>query len=311
MQTEAIDSSTWLLVLNPVSGRGAGLRDRRKIEAALTSQGLSFVAVVSEHYGHTTDLVSEGIALGCRRILVAGGDGSLSEAVNGIFAQTAVPPVEIKLALIPVGTGNDWARAQSVPHDYLEAARTIAAGATRAHDVGIIDFGAGGRRWFINVAGMGFDAGVIERMPTRKLGRLAYLIGLIRELVVYRPVALRWLSGGHEQSAKAFVMFACIGRYCGGGMLVAPESSPVDGQLDLVLIHHMSRMAVLRALPKLFDGTLSQHPKVGTWRTADVDFMGAPGIAIEADGELVGHTPATFSVLREAVWMVIPVTATP
>jgi YegS/Rv2252/BmrU family lipid kinase len=306
MQTASFDSSTWLLVLNPVSGRGAGLRDRKKIESALTSQGISFITVVSEHYGHTADLVSGGIAQGCRHILVAGGDGSLSEAVNGIFAQPDIPPKEIRLALVPVGTGNDWARAQALPHDYLEAARTVAAGATRSHDVGVIDFSAGGRRWFINVAGMGFDAGVIEHMPTRKLGRSAYLIGLIRQLVAYQPLSLHWRNGGDDQSAQAFVMFACIGRYCGGGMLVAPEASPVDGLLDLVLIRHMSRLNVLRALPSLFDGTLPQHPKVSGWRTERVEFTGAPGIAIEADGELVGHTPATFCVLREAVRMVVP-----
>ena len=310
MQTNSFDDSTWLLVLNPVSGRGAGLRDRAKIESALSSQGLSFISVVSEHYGHTADLVAEGIARGCRHILVAGGDGSLSEAVNGIFARPEIPPTEIRLALIPVGTGNDWARAQALPHDYLEAARTVAAGATRSCDVGVIDFAAGGRRWFINVAGMGFDAGVIERMPSRKLGRLAYLIGLIRQLVAYKPLSLHWNSSGDSQSADAFVMFACNGRYCGGGMLVAPAASPVDGLLDLVLIRHMSRMSVLRALPSLFNGSLHQHPKVSEWRTERVEFTGAPGIAIEADGELVGHTPATVFMLKEAVRIVVPATST-
>jgi diacylglycerol kinase (ATP) len=101
-------------------------------------------------------------------------------------------------------------------------------------------------------------------------------------------------------------MFACIGRFCGGGMQVAPEASPVDGLLDLVLIRHMTRLSVLRALPSLFNGKLHQHPKVSAWRTGRIEFMGAPGIAIEADGELVGFTPANFSVLRQAIRIVVP-----
>jgi len=303
---DAFDSGTWLLVLNPVSGRGVGLRDRAKIEAALAAEQLAFVAVVSAHPGHTLTLVADAITRGCRNILVAGGDGSLSEAVNGICAQSVVPPEAIRLALIPVGTGNDWARAQALPHGYREAARIVAAGSVRSHDAGVIDFGAGGRRWFINVAGMGFDAGVIQRMPTRRLGRLAYLIGLLRELVLYRPEALRWQQDGAERSAEAFVLFACIGRFCGGGMLVAPQASAEDGLLDFVLIRHMGRLAVLRALPALFDGSLARHPKVETWRADETAFPGAPGIAIEADGELVGQTPATFRVVQGALRMVVP-----
>ena len=303
---DAFDSGTWLLVLNPVSGRGVGLRDRAKIEAALAAEQLAFVAVVSAHPGHTLTLVADAITRGCRNVLVAGGDGSLSEAVNGICAQSVVPPEAVRLALIPVGTGNDWARAQALPHGYREAAGIVATGAVRRHDVGVIDFATGGRRWFVNVAGMGFDAGVIQRMPTRRLGRLAYLIGLLRELILYRPEALRWRHDGAERSAEAFVLFACIGRFCGGGMLVAPQASAEDGLLDFVLVRHMGRLEVLRALPALFDGSLAQHPKVETWRAKRVTFTGVPGIAIEADGELVGHTPATFRVLPDALRMVVP-----
>lgn len=307
MQTNPYDSSTWLLVLNPVSGRGAGLRDRERIESILAATGIPFVSEVSQYSGHTVSLVSEAIGHGCRRILIAGGDGSLSEAVNGVFRQTAVPPGELRIALIPVGTGNDWARARGLSHDYEQAARTIASGLMQPSDVGMIDLEATQtRRWFINVAGMGFDAGVIQRMPTRRLGRLAYLIGLLRELLAYRPLPLAWRIGATSHQADAFVLFACIGRYCGGGMLVAPQADPADGRLDMVLIRHMGRLSVLRALPRLFDGSLAQHPKVETWITEHLRIDAPPGTAIEADGELVGHAPATFTVLPRAIQMVVP-----
>lgn len=296
---------TWLLVLNPVSGRGAGLRDRPQIEAALRAQGIAYRSFVSDYAGHTIALVTEAIACGCRRIAIAGGDGSLSEAANGILGQTAIPPKDLRLALIPVGTGNDWARMHAIPRDYAAAAALIAHGRMADQDAGVIEFATGGRRYFVNVAGTGFDAGVVERMPTRRLGRLAYLIGLVRELVAYRPLSLHWRIGGEQSSADAFVLFACIGRYCGGGMLVAPSASDADGLLDLVLIRHMRRWNVMQSLPQLFDGRLKDHPKVVAWTAPGIELLAPTGTAIEADGELVGRLPATLSLKREALRVIV------
>ena len=313
------DDATWLLLLNPISGSGLGLRDRPRIEQAIAAHGLRHVAALSEYPGHVVALVAEAISRGCRRILVAGGDGSLSEAVNGIFGQQAVAPEQVRLALLPIGTGNDWARSHGMPGDYGQALRLIAADQTVSHDVGVIDFPAAdddlARRFFINVAGVGFDAGVIERMPSRKLGRIAYLVGLLRELASYRPLPLRLKIGSgkpgevqavEERNASAFVFFACINRYCGGGMLVAPEAQNDDGLLDLTLVRHLGRLELLLNLRRLFDGSLASHPKVSTWRCAAASIEAAAGTAIEADGELVGHVPAVISVLPRALRVIAP-----
>ena len=303
----AYDSDTWLLLLNPISGGGLGLRDRAQIEAAIVAQGMKHVAVLSEYPGHSVALAAEAIVRGCRRILVAGGDGSLSEAVNGIFIQQSVAADQVTLALLPIGTGNDWARGRAIAHDYTEALERIAAGHALSHDVGVIDFPASGtRRFFVNVAGIGFDAGVIERMPSRKLGRLAYLVGLLRELAGYRPLPLRLRIGARRVDADAFVFFACIGRYCGGGMQVAPRAQCDDGLFDLTLVRYLGRIELLLNLRRLFDGTLPEHPKVSTWLIAGVEIDAPHGAAIEADGELVGHAPARFAMLPKALRIIAP-----
>lgn len=305
MPTTTYDSDTWLLLLNPISGGGVGLRDRARVESATTAHGMSYVAALSAYPGHIVALVNEAIVRGCRRILVAGGDGSLSEAVNGIFTQQAIAPDQVTLALLPIGTGNDWARGRGIPHDYDSALRLIAAGHTLRHDVGVIDFADTGtsdiRRYFVNVAGTGFDAGVIERMPSRKLGRLAYLVGLLRELAGYRALPLRLKIGARPIDANAFVFFACIGRYCGGGMQVAPSARCDNGVFDLTLVRYLGRIELLLNLRRLFDGTLPDHPKVSTWQSATVEIEAPRGAAIEADGELVGHVPARLSVLPQAL----------
>lgn len=299
------DSATWLLLLNPISGGGLGVRNRGRIESTITAHGIRHVAVLSEFPGHIIALVTDAIQRGCRRILVAGGDGSLSEAVNGICAQQTVASDQITLALLPIGTGNDWARGRDIPGDYDHALDLIAAGHTHLHDVGIIDFTTAPtgyvRRYFINVAGTGFDAGVIERMPSRKLGRLAYLVGLLRELVGYRAVPLQLKTGSQRLETSTFVFFACIGRYCGGGMLVAPQAQPDDGLFDLTLVRHLGRIELLMNLKRLFDGSLPTHPKVSTWQGDSVEIEAPHGAAIEADGELVGHAPARLAVAPRAV----------
>jgi YegS/Rv2252/BmrU family lipid kinase len=296
---------TWILVLNPVSGRGAGLRGRGRIEAALRAKGITFRSAVSEYAGHTTSVVRAAITAGCRNIVVAGGDGSLSEAANGILGQAAVASREIRLALIPVGTGNDWARMRAIPRDYPGAARVLAQGRTVLQDAGMIEFGAGGHRHFVNVAGAGFDAAVLEHMPGRRLGRLSYVVGLVRALLAYRPLPLRWRHGEGEGSAEAFLMFACNGRYCGGGMLVAPDARDDDGQLELVLVRHMPRLKVLRSLPLLFDGSIYGHPRVSHWTSTSVELSRPAGTFIEADGELVGQLPARVSVQRAALGVMV------
>ena len=301
------DADTWLLLLNPVSGRGSGLRRRAGIEAALAAQGLRCHTQVSEYAGHSVALVRAALAAGCRRLLIAGGDGSVSEAVNGIFSQDQVAPAQVRLALLPIGTGNDWARGLGLPQRIDDVARLLGNHRLRALDVGRIDFPeTGARRYFINVAGGGFDAQVIERMPSRRFGRLAYVIGLLRGLAAYRPLPLRLEAASGPAHAQAFVLFACLGRYCGGGMLVAPQAQSDDGQLDFTLIHHMSRLRVLHALPRLFDGSLLAHPRVQAWCGREAHLAAPPGTAIQADGELVGHAPVRFSVLPQALPVVVP-----
>ncbi len=298
---------TWLLLLNPVSGSGRGLRQRTHIESAMAVRQMQAVTAISGHAGHTTELVAQAIRAGCRRLLVGGGDGSLSEAVNGILAVPEVPGTDVTLALLPVGTGNDWARGHGIPHDIDRALDIVAAGKAVAHDAGWVDFPATGRRrHFINVAGIGFDAVVVEHMPSRKLGWLAYLIGLLRSLGSLRAIPLRIEVDGRTEQAGALVLFACIGRYCGGAMFVAPRARTDDGRLDLTLIRHMPRLSILKSLPQLFDGSIETHPQVTTWQTTAARVDAPAGTPLEADGEFIGHAPAAFGILPGALRVVLP-----
>ncbi|MBW6493911.1 MAG: diacylglycerol kinase family lipid kinase [Burkholderiaceae bacterium] len=302
-----MEPNEWLVILNPVSGRGQALRHQAQIVHLLNQQGMHHSVALSRFHGHTIGLVSAALAAGCRRLLVAGGDGSLNEAVNGILAQNEVAATDILLANLPVGTGNDWARSHKVPSNWPGAVALAASEASAVHDAGLAEFGDGSRRWFINVAGVGFDAAVVERKMARGFGPLAYMTGLLGALWSYRPLPVRVsLDQGLPRDAHIFVHFAALGKHCGGGMLIAPEAAPDDGRLHSVLINAMSRLEVLANLKRLFDGTLPSHPKVEAGTCTTIDVAAPTALGVEADGELIGHTPVTFRVLPRAIRVVVP-----
>ena len=226
------------------------MQHRHEIEAVLRRHGIDFTLEISDRPEHAIEIVSRAIAGGCRHVLAVGGDGTVNECVNGIFCQDAVATTAVTLGVMPIGTGNDWARGLRMPKDYAEVAALMAAGTSRLHDVGLAEFDDGGKshlRYFINVAGIGFDAHVVESLPDRTLGPMAYLVGLVKGLLSYTAVSLRLTFTERKLETRAFVLFFAIGRYCGSGMNVAPQAEADDGLFDVTLVQELSRWEVLKS----------------------------------------------------------------
>lgn len=295
----------WLVVANPISGQGRAMHHRHEIEAVLHRHGIDFDFAISERPGHAVELVAQAVAGGCRNILAVGGDGTVNECANGLFRQLASPTADVTLGVMPIGTGNDWARGLRMPKDYAAVAALMASGAHRLHDVGVATFDDGATRHFVNVAGIGFDAHVVASLPDRTLGPMAYLAGLAKGLMSYNAVSLGLTFAGRRIDARAFVLFFAIGRYCGSGMNVAPLAEVDDGLFDITLIQDLSRWEVLKSLRRLFDGTLLTHPKVIALREAEARVDAGP-VPVEADGELIGHAPVRFTLLPRALRVLAP-----
>jgi YegS/Rv2252/BmrU family lipid kinase len=301
---EAAHYGRWFAVLNPISGRGRALRDRLRIEAALRARGLVCRIEVSSYAGHVLPLVRQALDAGERNVLAIGGDGTMHEAVNAIMQHPAA--ASFTLAPMPVGTGNDWCRCLRIPNDYSAIAARCARGRTERVDIGEARFpGADQPRYFVNVAGAGFDTYVLERLPSRRFGALAYLAAVVRGLVGYRPRFMRVQTRADKIEGRAFVTFVCLGGYCGGGMHVAPTADLHDGAFDIVRVGDLGRLDVLVSLRRLFDGTIAAHPKVRTLRTAVLTLDAPEPLAVEADGELIGNTPVTLSVLPGALRVIV------
>lgn len=309
---------TWLLILNPRAGNGLVMRRHQELAALLAQHGLRCETVISEAAGDPVRLARRGLELGYRKIAAVGGDGTLHQIVNGIFSMASVPTGEVTLGLIPVGTGNDWARDAGIPNDWPGAVALLAAGKTAWHDIGQIDGpGVAGdalpprRVWFLNVAGIGFDAFVVQQLQRRRSSRLIYLWGAVSNLARFSPVPLTLAIDSVPQgSSNSFALFVALRRFCGQGMQVAPQAQPDDGLFDVTWVPDLSRGEVLWNLRRLYDGSLLSHPKVRNFRTARLSIAAPAGTPAEADGELIGHaaSPAeiSFQILPRALRVVIP-----
>jgi YegS/Rv2252/BmrU family lipid kinase len=308
-----VQRERWFAVLNPISGGGRALRRRARIEMLLADAGVPFVLAISEYAGHAIELARVAAREGFHRFIAIGGDGTLNELLNGAFAAggsftgAVDSPAQLTLALVPVGRGNDWARTHHVPRRLEDSIGLLAAGRTAAHDVGVADFQRdGARRFFLNVAGVGFDAYVVEQTRTTRLGPLTYLTGLLRGFATYAAPRMAVSADGLRLDERLFVTFVAVGRYCGGGMHVAPGASTDDGLLDIVTIGDIGKLELVANLRRLFDGTLPDYKRVTTVRAVRAQVAASPPARVQADGELLGEAPVTFSVLPRAIRVIVP-----
>jgi len=298
-------ATDWFVVVNPASGAGRAGRRWPALARALVAAGVRFEAVVTTHPGHATTLAAEAVRAGYRRVLAVGGDGVLHEALNGIMQQDVVAPTGLCLGAAPLGSGNDSARAQRIPADPEGTARCVAAGKVAAQDVGRLDFPSGppGQQscYFINVAGAGLDAYVLERLPHRVPRRLAYVLGVLRSLATFRPPSIQVEFDGRRRSSTLLLALVALGPYCGGGMHLAPMAATDDGMLDLLLVHPLRLPAELVKLRRLFDGRLPEEPFSEYFRVRELRIAAEPAAGVQADGQLVGRTPCVATLLPQAI----------
>lgn len=302
----------WFVIVNPNAGRRKGEKDWLEIAALLDAAGIRYTNVFTEHPNHAVKLARKYIEAGFHKIIVVGGDGTLNEVVNGVFTQNKYPTKDIILAMIPVGTGNDWGRSFNIPSGYKEAIQLIGRMHTRVQDVGKVHYMNNElpkQRHFINMAGLGFDAMVAKRTnkvkQEGKSGPFSYLISLFTSLISYNDSKVNITVDDEEFDANVFTMSVAICKFNGGGMMQAPNAIPDDGLFDVTVITRVSRFLVIRSVKKLYDGSYLKMPQVKTFRGEKVKIESNPPMFLETDGESLGHTPMSFEVIPLSIQVVV------
>lgn len=308
---------TWYTIVNPAGGNGTVQKRWPRIEAALLQAGVRFEVVFTEARGHATELARNAVESGWRHILAVGGDGTNNETVNGILQQEAVPPSEVCYALLPVGTGNDWVRSLGIPKRLSHWLDMFLQGHTSLQDVGVADYILDGnpqQRYFVNVAGMSFDAYVAKFMDENRRfinGRFSYLLALMRCLAKYKLPPTRVHAEGFRVEDFCYTINAGICRYSGGGMQLVPHAVPDDGLLALTVAKRVTKLGVLFATPLFYNGKIARHPKIEihSARNIMVEAIAEDRpIGLEVDGEFLGYAPVSFSLVEKALKVLRPPT---
>ncbi len=301
-------TNKWIVIVNRAAGGGKAGKDWPLISKLLESHGFSFHVDQTDRRLHAAIIARNRIEEGYNRIIVVGGDGTMNEVINGVFAQKRVPTTEVMLGMITVGTGNDWGRMFNIPADYEAAIETIKQQKTFIQDAGLVTYRRSNKVWnryFINIAGMGFGAKVVEKTnrlkDKGKSGPTLYLVNLFTSLLGYRSIKANIDIDGLSIDRKVFSLNVGIGKYNGGGMMQVPDAIADDGLYSVTLIKKIGKLNVIANIKKLYNGKITEHRKVETYTGKSISIDSRKILKIETDGETLGHSPLEFRIIPKSV----------
>lgn len=288
-----------LVIVNPAAGAGRASRFWRRAAAACTAAGLELEVFMTRRRGDAADRAAEA---GDRLVISVGGDGTAHEVVNGLLRRARASPPSFGALL--AGTGADLVRSVPSPRDPDQVAGWLTAGRFRRLDAARVATPTG-HRYFINAADVGIGAEVVRRAaagPAFAGGTLNFLGAAVASLMVHRNAEVRLrLDEGAVRQLRIRTIAVANGSYLGGGMRMAPQARIDDGMLEVVIIGDIGRLRGIRSLPLLYRGTHNRLAEVEFATARRVEVEGEIPIGVEADGELVGTTPAIFEILPGAL----------
>ncbi len=248
-------------------------------------------------------LAAEAVSRSVPLIVAVGGDGTVNEVVNGATGEDARP--RVALGVVMTGRGRDACRNLGLRRDPLAAARRLVEGHEVRLDLGLARW-PGGRRFFVNAAGAGFDA-VVAAHAARLGGggTVPYLLAVLHALRDYRPVEITVERGGDPWHGQAAGVVVANGAHFGGGMRIAPGADAGDGMLDVVLLGAFGRAELVAWLPTIYWGGHVRNAKVTTARVTSVRIAGPAPMPVELDGEACGATPLDVSVCPGALRLLV------
>ncbi len=278
--------ATHLLVVNPESNRGDTRSKIPHLQALMAKAGIEVDMVLTQEPGHATTLVRE---MGARypRIIAAGGDGTIHEIVNGLLE---IPESQRpSLAILPMGSGNDFMKTASIPKDYRRAVDVLSNPQLLSFDIAKVVVDDRVHRYVDNNVGIGFDAYVNaeSRRITWLRGMAIYLFTAVKAIFEYRHPFVSYRSDNGERSARVLMITVGNGFSSGGGFLLTPDAKIDDGLLDVCCIDSRSRWRMIFDMARTMKGTHLSRPGVHYFRTERMTIESQEGLPVHADGEIL------------------------
>lgn len=306
----------WTVIANPKAGSKRFFSRRKTIEEYLAAAGIEAEIIVTEYAGHAKSLAADLLEnRGVRHLMVAGGDGTVSEVVDGIFS-SSVDPSEVTMALLPGGTGNDWARYWGIPKNMQRSISFVKDAQTQWVDVGRLSFQVGGcpkEKFFINSVGFGYDAQVVyyaEVLARFLPGRAwLYSLAVLMGALMHSSKPLR-LEADDDVSIddKIYTMSIANGPYTGGGIKQTPDAVPTDGLFDVFVVVHPSLFSLVKSLYRLFKKTMRGNSCLRFFKTKQLHIECGHRQKVEADGITIEPSDGAYDleILPKALRMIVP-----
>ena len=288
----------YYLIVNPYGGGGKGLKIQKKIQPVFESTGSKLEIINTTHSGHAKELAQSLDFNGFDGICPIGGDGTMHEVINGMMQRE--DKSKIPIGLITGGTGNSFMHDLEML-DPIDAAKAVVGGKKQSID--IVDLSVGGKQIYIfNIIGWGLvtDAG-IKAEYIRWLGHNRYTVSAAFEVLCKKRRPARLILDDNIYDDNFLFIIACNTKHTGKGMKMAPKSELDDGLLDVIVVKDASRLELFNLLPKVFDGTHINHPRLEYFQVKKFGIESENNDPLNIDGEINGTTPFISNVVPSAL----------
>jgi diacylglycerol kinase (ATP) len=282
----------YIFIVNPIAGRGAGNLAVPEIDRLSKSANLDYEIICTEYPGHAIDLVQKAIIRGVKNVISVGGDGTSNEVLNGLMQAWNQGHRDTTMGIIGVGRGNDFAFGFGIPPGIQAGFDIIQRNQARFVDIGFVkggDYPQG--RYFGNGVGIGFDAvvGFEAAKLTHLHGFINYVVAALKTIFLYFHAPTLRIEYDNQILNQAALMVSIMnGRRMGGGFMMAPSALIDDGLLNLCIAGQLSRLGILKLIPKFMNGTQAAHPQVKTGNATKIQVFAIEGVLpAHADGETI------------------------
>ena len=300
-------SKSWFIIVNPYSGNRNISEQWKEIQQLLNTKKINFSFAFTQFSKNEIELVDKAIQNGFRNIISIGGDGTLHHVVNGIMQQRYVKTSDITIAVIPKGTGNDWIKTYNIPNDVKNAIEIISKKKTILQDIGVLETENKTVSYFNNVAGLGYDGYIVNKLKTlKRFGSIAYLLSGLAGLLLYKKSIFKIIFDDKIIETKCLMTVFGLCKYSGGGMQFTKDVNSSDGLFDITIAKNLNLFDLVFNLPKLYSGKIVNHKKIETYKTKEIRVIPIEKKPfIQADGELIGTGKVSVKIIKKALNFVI------
>jgi len=302
----------WFFIINPRAGSGKTMQEWIPAEKKLILLNIPYKLAFTEYRRQAVQLAAVAAEQGYRKIAAVGGDGTLHEVFNGLLKwceKTETDPQEFTLAVMPIGSGNDWIKTLGVPHHAEEVLDLMLMESTTDMDVVKIRSVGGKVTYMANVGGLGFDSHVSKRVNIQKSAgrrsKMIYIRALRYTIRTMKSFQISFIADGKEfYSGDCYSLAMGNGKYSGGGLLQVPDARIDDGILDFMIVPKLPLLRIMREMPKFLKGEINKSEYILSGKCRELQVIPLNSESqdiIEVDGEIQGRIPMTVTMTGKKI----------